>query len=60
MTLAMAAPITVPATPNVEEMTAAETAASALAATCVKLGLAGRGGGPDVEETMIGGELLLF
>lgn len=57
--LAMAAPINVPATPNVEEMTAADTAARALAATCVKLGLRGRDG-PDVEETMIGVELLLF
>jgi hypothetical protein len=57
--LAIAAPINVPATPNVEEMTAAETAASALAATCVKLGLTGRDGGSDVEETMIGVELLL-
>ena len=57
--LAMAAPINVPATPNVEEMTAAETAARALAATCVKLGLMGRDG-PDVEETMIGVKLLLF
>jgi hypothetical protein len=59
--LAIAAPIKVPATPNVEEMRAADTAASALAATCVKLGLPGwEGGGPDVEETMIGAELLLF
>jgi hypothetical protein len=58
--LAMAAPISVPATPNVDEMTAADTAASALAATWVKLGRTGRGGEPDVEETMIEAELLLF
>ena len=38
MTLAMAVPMSVPATPNVEEIRAAETAASALAATWVKLG----------------------
>ncbi len=59
-TLAMAAPIRVPATPKVEEMTAADIAASALAATWVKLGLAERGEEPDVEATMIGVELLLF
>jgi hypothetical protein len=58
--LAMAAPMKVPATPNVEEITAADTAASALAATCVKLGRAGLGEGPEVEETMSGAELLLF
>jgi hypothetical protein len=63
--LAIAAPINVPATPNVEEMTAAETAASALAATWVKLGRVWRGrvdsaGGPEVEDTMIVVELLLF
>ena len=58
--LAIAAPISVPATPKVDEMTAADTAASALADTCVKLGLMGRDGGPDVEETMIGVALLLF
>jgi hypothetical protein len=34
ITLATAAPITVPATPKNEETTAAETAASALAVIC--------------------------
>jgi hypothetical protein len=57
----MPVPINVPATPNSDEIRAADTAASALAATWVKLGRGGReglGGGPD--EAMIGAELLLF
>jgi hypothetical protein len=38
ITLAIAVPMSVPATPKVEEIRAADTAASALAATWVKLG----------------------
>ena len=60
-TLAMAAPMSVPATPNVEEMRAAETAASVLAATWMKLGRVGRVcEGPDPDDAMTGVQLLLF
>ncbi len=57
--LAIAAPMRVPATPKVDEMTAADTAARALAVTWMRLGRAGGltgpagWGGADCVETMI-------
>jgi hypothetical protein len=67
ITLAIAVPMSVPATPKVEEIRAADTAASALAATWVKLGRwwvrggrSGVGEGPGSVDAMIGADFLLF
>ena len=62
ITLAIAAPISVPATPNVDETTAAETAARALAKTWVRLGRTCTGAlgrsvpAPSVGEEGVGGD----